>query len=162
LGITKCDRLWKHVGMLQTRTNLYRRCHLQVSWWRVPYNTDRFRPPNHPMSHPWSLQGSCLVVVDTVCNRSWLGFLNLGHLQPHDVLLNNGKSIGCLCRHHGIHQLKQRQLEAGDIAARLVRRSPYKYDDTMNLNLYEQHFSYIKDLRSYSHSYLCSKSTMYC
>jgi hypothetical protein len=27
----------------------------------------------------------------------------------------------------------------------------------MNLNLYEQHFSYIKDLRSYSRSYLCSK-----
>ena len=49
------------------------------------------------------------------------------------------------------------ETEAGDIAARLVRRSPYKYDDTMNLNLYEQHFSYIKDLRSYSHSYLCSK-----
>jgi hypothetical protein len=49
------------------------------------------------------------------------------------------------------------ETEPGDIAARLVRRSPYKYDDTMNLNLYEQHFSYIKDLRSYSHSYLCSK-----
>ena len=49
------------------------------------------------------------------------------------------------------------ETEAGDIAARLVRRSPYKYDDTMNLNLYEQHFSYNKDLRSYSHSYLCSK-----
>jgi hypothetical protein len=98
----------------------------------------------------------CLVVVDTVCNRSWLGFLNLGHLQPHDVLLNNGKSRDCLCRHHSIHQLKQRQgvtlddlvvleqvfslnvyvydlleTEAGDIAARLVRRSPYKCDDTM-------------------------------
>ena len=25
----------------------------------------------------------------------------------------------------------------------------------MNLNLYEQHFSYIKDLRSYSRSYAC-------
>jgi hypothetical protein len=49
------------------------------------------------------------------------------------------------------------ETEAGGIAARLVRRSPYKYDDTMNLNLYEQHFSYNKDLRSYSHSYLCSK-----
>jgi hypothetical protein len=35
------------------------------------------------------------------------------------------------------------ETEAGDIAARLVRRSPYKYDDTMNLNLYEQHFSYM-------------------
>ena len=30
------------------------------------------------------------------------------------------------------------ETEAGDIAARLVRRSPYKYDDTINFNLYEQ------------------------
>jgi hypothetical protein len=105
------------------------------------------------------------------CDRLWK---HVGKLQ---------KSRDCLCRHHSIHQLKQRQLcfskygleeqlwhqlvvleqvfslnvyvydlletEAGNIAARLVRRSPYKYDDTMNLNLYEQHFSYIKDLRSY-------------
>ena len=28
----------------QTWTNLYRRCQLQVSWWRVPYNTDCIRP----------------------------------------------------------------------------------------------------------------------
>jgi hypothetical protein len=27
----------------------------------------------------------------------------------------------------------------------------------MNLNLYKQHFSYIKDLRSYSRIYMCSK-----
>ena len=47
------------------------------------------------------------------------------------------------------------ETEAGDIAARLVRRSPYKYDDTMNLNLYMDHFSYIKDLRSYSKTYYC-------
>ena len=47
--------------------------------------------------------------------------------------------------------------EAGKVNVELVRPSTYKYEDTMNLNLYEQHFSYIKDLRSYSHSYLCSK-----
>ena len=47
--------------------------------------------------------------------------------------------------------------EAGKVNVELVRRSPYKYDDTMNLNLYEQHFSYIKDLRSHNRSYLCSK-----
>jgi hypothetical protein len=38
------------------------------------------------------------------------------------------------------------ETEAGDIPTRLVRRSPYSFEDTMNLNLYEQHFSYIKDL----------------
>ena len=65
-------------------------------------------PPNHPTSRPWSLQGSCLVVVDSVCNTSWRGFLRPS-LELH-VRLNNEKSIGCLCRHHWIHQLKQRQL----------------------------------------------------
>jgi hypothetical protein len=55
------------------------------------------------MSHPWSLQGSCLVVVDTVCNRSWLGFRRPS-LELHDVLLSNGKSRDCLCRHHSRQQ----------------------------------------------------------
>ena len=49
------------------------------------------------------------------------------------------------------------ETEAGDIAARLVRRSPYSFEDTMNLNLYEQHFSYVSNKKKYSHSYLCSK-----
>jgi hypothetical protein len=31
------------------------------------------------------------------------------------------------------------ETEVGDIAARLVRRYPYSYQETMNLNLYEQH-----------------------
>ena len=34
--------------------------------------------------------------------------------------------------------------EAGDITTRLVRRSPYSFEDTMNLNLYEDHFSYVR------------------
>jgi hypothetical protein len=54
-----------------------------------------------------------------------------------------------------VHVLQE--TEAGDIATRLVRRSPYKYDVTMNLNLYEQHFSYASNMEKYSHSYLCSK-----
>jgi hypothetical protein len=49
------------------------------------------------------------------------------------------------------------ETEAGDIAARLVRRSPYSYQETMNLNLYEDHFSYVSDMEKYSHSFLCSK-----
>jgi len=27
------------------------------------------------------------------------------------------------------------------------------YQETMNLNLYEQHFSYVNDMEKYSHSY---------
>ena len=49
------------------------------------------------------------------------------------------------------------ETEAGDIAARLVRRSLNSYQETMNLNLYEDHFSYVSDMEKYSHSYLCSK-----
>jgi len=45
------------------------------------------------------------------------------------------------------------ETEASDIAAQLVRRSPYSFEDTMNLNLYEQHFSYVNDMEKYSHSY---------
>ena len=39
----------------------------------------------------------------------------------------------------------------------LVRRSPCQYIETMYLNLYETHFSYIRDIKAYSHSYMCCK-----
>jgi hypothetical protein len=42
------------------------------------------------------------------------------------------------------------ETEAGDIAARMVRRSHYSYQETMNLNLYEDHFSYVNDMEKYS------------
>jgi hypothetical protein len=46
------------------------------------------------------------------------------------------------------------ETEAGDIAARLVRRYPYSYQATMNLNLYEDHFSYVSNIEKYSHSFV--------
>jgi hypothetical protein len=52
-----------------------------------------------------------------------------------------------------VYELKE--TEESKVNAELVRRSPYKFDDTMNLNLYMNHFSYIKDLRSNSRSYVC-------
>ena len=42
-------------------------------------------------------------------------------------------------------------------SAQLVRRYMDKHDNTMYVNLYESHFSYIQDMKSYSHSYTCSK-----
>ena len=42
-------------------------------------------------------------------------------------------------------------------SAQLVRRSLGKHDNTMYVNLYESHLSYIQDMKSYSHSYMCSK-----
>jgi hypothetical protein len=50
------------------------------------------------------------------------------------------------------------EMEKWDIAARLVRYSPYSYQETRNLNLYEDYFSYVSDMVKYSHSILCSKS----
>ena len=42
-------------------------------------------------------------------------------------------------------------------SAQLVRRSLGHYADTMFVNLHESHFSYIRDIKAYSHSYRCSK-----
>ena len=49
------------------------------------------------------------------------------------------------------------EIADGKTTAELVRRSMGHYTETMYLNLYEAHFSYIKDIRMYSHSYKCSK-----
>ena len=49
------------------------------------------------------------------------------------------------------------EITDGKTTAELVRRSPCQYIETMYLNLYEAHFSYIKDIRMYGHSYKCSK-----
>ena len=56
-----------------------------------------------------------------------------------------------------LHVYDLQEMEEGDIAARLVRRSPYSYQETMNLKLYEDHFRYVNDMEKYSHSFLCSK-----
>ena len=49
------------------------------------------------------------------------------------------------------------EITDGKTTAELAGRSPCQYIETMYLNLYEAHFSYIKDIRMYSHSYKCSK-----
>ena len=43
-----------------------------------------------------------------------------------------------------VYELKED--EEGNVTAELVRRSPYTFGDTMNLNLYEDHFSYINEM----------------
>ena len=45
----------------------------------------------------------------------------------------------------------------GAESAQLVRRSLGKHDNTMYVNLYDTHFSYIQDIGKYCHSYRCSK-----
>ena len=44
-----------------------------------------------------------------------------------------------------------------DIASQLVHRSLCHYPSTLYLNLYQNHFSYIKDLKKYVKSYSCSR-----
>ena len=48
-----------------------------------------------------------------------------------------------------------------DIAATLIRRSHRHYESTLYLNLYEKHFSYIKDHTRYSKSFCCSRCSKY-
>ena len=45
----------------------------------------------------------------------------------------------------------------GKTVAELVIRSPAQYPETMYVHLYETHFSYIRDMKKFSHSYRCSK-----
>ena len=45
----------------------------------------------------------------------------------------------------------------GKTTAELVRRSLCHYPETLNVNLHETHFSYIRDERMYCHSYRCRK-----
>ena len=44
-----------------------------------------------------------------------------------------------------------------EIAAELIDRSLCHYPSTLYLNLYQRHFSYIKDLKKYTKSYCCSR-----
>ena len=45
--------------------------------------------------------------------------------------------------------------ELGDECAQLVRRSLGQYTTTMHINLHQTHFSYIRNMKLYAHSYLC-------
>ena len=54
-----------------------------------------------------------------------------------------------------VYELKEDEM--GNVHAELTRRSPYNHKSTMYRNLFEDHFSYIRDLRSYRKSFSCSK-----
>ena len=47
--------------------------------------------------------------------------------------------------------------EPDEVSAKLVRRSLGKHADNMFVNMCETHFSYIRDMKKFSHSYMCSK-----
>ena len=47
------------------------------------------------------------------------------------------------------------EIADGKTTAELVRRSTARYPDTMYVNIFETHFSYIRDIRMYCHSWRC-------
>ena len=49
------------------------------------------------------------------------------------------------------------ETEERSVVAQLVQRSHRRYSNSMYVNLYGKHFSYIKDISLYSKSYCCSK-----
>ena len=49
------------------------------------------------------------------------------------------------------------EIANGKTTAELVRRSMGRYPDTMNVNLHETHYSYIRDMQMCSHSYRCQR-----
>ena len=51
----------------------------------------------------------------------------------------------------------EEEITVPDIAAQLIHRSLCHYPSTLYLNLYQNHFSYIKDLKKYAKSYSCSR-----
>ena len=50
---------------------------------------------------------------------------------------------------------KLEEIADGKTTAELVRRSTARYPDTMYVNIFETHFSYIRDIRMYCHSWRC-------
>ena len=55
----------------------------------------------------------------------------------------------------------EEEKEKPEIAANLVYRSQRHYACTLYLNLHKKHFSYIKDMKHYFHSFCCSRCGKY-
>ena len=47
------------------------------------------------------------------------------------------------------------EIDNGKTTGELVRRSPAQYQETMYVNLHETHYSYIRDINMYCHSWRC-------
>ena len=59
------------------------------------------------------------------------------------------------------HGKEQEEEERPDFTATLLHRSHRHYENTLHLNLYKKHFSYIKDLAWYSKLFQCSRCGKY-
>ena len=86
--------------------------------------------------------------------------VKLSELNKLEKLYDVNIQVYSLAPTHN-HGEEDDQENAPDIAATLCRRSHRDYDSTLYLNLYENHFSYIKDLARCSKSFCCSCCSKY-
>ena len=86
--------------------------------------------------------------------------VKLSELNKLEKLYDVNIQVYSLAPTHN-HREEDAQENAPDIAATLRHRSHRNYDSTLYLNLYENHFSYIKDLTRCSKSFCCSWCGMY-
>ncbi|KAJ8049565.1 hypothetical protein HOLleu_02352 [Holothuria leucospilota] len=55
------------------------------------------------------------------------------------------------------HDGNEGQTLSSQTVAKLLRRSPCRFQDSMYLNYYDGHFSYIKNMNFYAHTFSCSR-----
>ena len=102
--------------------------------------------------------------VDNICMFRCLG-LHLGKYakmlyakyteQPVDI--SEGVTFDELHKVESLFEVNFIVYKLSDTSAQLVRWYLSKYASTMFANLHDTHFSVIQDIKSYSHSYMCSK-----
>ena len=54
-----------------------------------------------------------------------------------------------------INVFELKKEDDGSVVGQIVQRSHHRYPDTMNLNLYQNHFSLITNMEQYCQSYEC-------
>ena len=101
--------------------------------------------------------------VDNLCLFRCLG-LHLGHdpktlyakYTDQPVETCEGVIIDELHKMETLFEVNIIVYKLSETSAQLVRRSRGKYANNMYINLHETHFSLIRDIKAYSHSYRCN------
>ena len=88
------------------------------------------------------------------CGVKLKGLIDLEHLYEVNIFVYSLESIKP-DGEEGDEDNTEEKNTVPDIAVQLVHRSLYHYPSTLYLNLYQNHFSYIKDLKKYAKSYSC-------
>jgi len=87
--------------------------------------------------------------------------VKLSELDELEKLYEVNIQVYSLAPTHNHGEDEDNEENTPEIAATLLRRSHRHYSTMIYLNLYENHFSYIKDLARYSKSFCCSRCGKY-